>query len=118
MAKPKGAKRGPKEGSAKPYKYPLAPGFPDRLRKAMGRRSLIENGQTRNAALGEEIGCTGAVIGQYLNGRNDTVDLVLFLRMCDALHLTPYYLALDQGTIDDVSLDKIPMQEFRRVKQP
>ena len=116
MASKKKGKPGPKKGVPKPHARPFVPGFNDRLRQAMARASLLyPNGKTRNSALAAKVGCSGAVIGQLLHPEKPrtTIDTVLLLHLCDALSVTPYYLALDQGGIEDVPLNSRPFQEAR-----
>lgn len=115
MVKVKGKRPGPKKGVPKPLKRPLDRGFPDRLRRAMGRMSLIAaDDQPMNATLAGYCGCSRQVIGQYLKGK-PTIDALLLLKICDELSVTPYWLALNQGDIEDVPLYKVPMQEIRHV---
>lgn len=118
MAKGIGAKRGPKPRTRKkPSALPLVHGFNERMREAMGRDELIPTGgRPLNSVLAKRCGCSGAVIGQYLSGDKTTVDAVLLLRLCDALHVTPYYLALNEGTVRDIPRNKIPFEEFRKKK--
>lgn len=70
-----------------------------------------------NARLAAEVECTHAVIGQYLSEESPkkSIDALLLFALCDELSVTPYWLALGQGTIDDVQLETIPMQELRKV---
>jgi transcriptional regulator with XRE-family HTH domain len=113
----KGKKRGPKKGQTKPLPRPLDHEFPDRLRKAMGRISLVgPGGKTLNSELASKCGCTRQAIGQYFKPDRErrTIDAILLLRLCDALSVTPYWLALNQGTIDDVPLYSIPMSDVRK----
>lgn len=117
MAKNTGKKRGPKKGVPKPFKNPLGPGLSTRLKAAMARAGFVgPNGDTLNSALAAEINCTRQVIGQYLNAENSkrTIDAIILLRLCDRLWITPYWLVLNEGTIEDVEKDMIPMQEKRR----
>lgn len=115
----KGAKRGPKPRTRKkPSALPLVPGFNDRMREAMGRDDLIPAGRPLNSVLAKRCRCSGAVIGQYLSGEKTTVDAILLLRLSDALHVTPYYLALNEGTVRDIPRNKIPFEEFRKKKTP
>jgi len=121
MAKTKGKKRGPRKGVPKPFKRPLDDYFPVRLRKAMERAGYVyadNSGRTMNAALGRSLAvtCRGATIGQYLSTekRKPSIDALLLLDLCDALWVTPYWLAKNEGTIDDVGKHKIPMEDLRK----
>lgn len=119
-AKKKGAKRGPKKGVPKPYKRPLDPDFRTRLLAAMKRRGFWKPDETPNqTALADEAKCEKATIGQYLNADKPrkTVDAPVLLDVCDALSVTPYWLLRNEGTIEDVPLHKVPLQEVRR-KRP
>lgn len=120
VAKQTHRKPGPRKGVPKPDKRALDIGFPDRLFDAMKRRGFVrEDGHTLNAELGRAAYCTHATIGQYLNKDNPktTINALLLLDLCDALSVTPYWLIRKEGTIEDVPLNKIPMQELRHVKQ-
>lgn len=117
MAKSAGKKRGPKKGTTKPFRRPLDDEFPDRLLAAMRRRGFIRSldGSTMNAALAREVRCERATIGQYLNKERPkrSIDALLLLQLCDELWVTPYWLARNQGSIDDVEKNRIPMQDLR-----
>lgn len=69
-----------------------------------------------NAELAREVKCERATIGQYLSEEKPkkSIDASLLLDLCDALAVTPYWLLRDEGTIDDVAKNKIPLQEQRR----
>lgn len=71
-----------------------------------------------NADLAREVKCERATIGQYLSVDNPktSIDAPLLLALCDALWVTPYWLMLNEGTIDDVEVNKIPMQELRKTR--
>lgn len=68
-----------------------------------------------NADLAREAGCERATIGQYLSLEKPKklIDAMVLLPLCDALWVTPYWLVLGEGTIDDVERNKIPMQDLR-----
>lgn len=121
VAKVKGSKSGAQKGVPKPHARPLDAAFPLRLRAAMQRRKFVrEDGSTMNAALAREAKCTHQVIGQYLNPDKPrkSIDALLLLSLCDALSVTPYYLMLNEGSIDDVPIGQRPMQQLRRRPAP
>lgn len=114
----KRAKPGPKKGVSKPYKRPLDPKFPTRLRAAMARYRLVRaDGTTLNAELARKVPCERATIGQYLNEDKPraTIDAPLLLALCDALSVSPYWLMFNQGSIDDVPINKRPMEDVRKL---
>lgn len=116
-AKKKRAKPGPKKGEPKPYARPLDKKFPERLLLAMQRRRFIRtDGKPANSELAKEVPCERATIGNYLNTERPrtTIDAPLLLDLCDALRVTPYWLLRNEGTIDDVPMDKIPLEEVRK----
>lgn len=118
MPKTAHKKPGAKRGNPKPYKRPLDAGFPTRLKYAMARMRFINiDGSTANASLARVVNCERATIGQYLSGMKKTIDASLLLDLCDALSVTPYYLLRNEGTLEDVPQETLPMQEVRR-KQP
>lgn len=117
MAKTLHSKPGPKKGTPKPFRRPLDEGFPARLLSAMQRRGFVRpNGTTMNAELAREVKCERATIGQYLSEEKPkkSIDASLLLDLCDALAVTPYWLLRDEGTIEDVAKNKIPLEEQRR----
>ena len=117
MAKTVGKKRGPKKGTPKPIKRMVDAEFPDRLLQAMARRGLIkQDGSPANSELAKLAGCTRQVIGQYLDksGSKKTLDAILLMDLCDALWVTPYWLAKNEGGLHDVAEHHVPLQELRR----
>lgn len=113
--KTKRKKPGSKKGVPKPFKRPLDDEFPVRLAQAMDRRGFIKSdGNPANSELAREANCRHATIGQYLSGQKKTLDAMLLLDLCDALWVSPYWLARKEGTINDVEKNRIPMQEVRR----
>lgn len=117
MAKTSANKPGPKKGTPKPFRRPLDDGFPRWLFDAMKRRGFVRpNGKTMNADLAREADCERATIGQYLNEdkRKKSIDAALLLDLCDALWVTPYWLLKNEGTIDDIEKNRVPLQELRR----
>lgn len=120
MAKGRGAKPGPKRGSRKKGSVsPFAPGWPERLRQAMVRAGYIdrETSHAYNTVLAGYVGCTHQAIGQYLKGSRDSCDWLVLFKLCDELSVSPYYLALNKGSVLGVAPDKIPMQDERGEKK-
>lgn len=114
----KKAKPGAKKGVPKPYKRPLDPHFTTRLRAAMARRGYVRPDRTTmNAELARAAKCERATIGQYLNEERPrtTIDAPLLLNLCDALSVSPYWLIFNQGTIDDVPINRRPMEQLRKL---
>lgn len=119
MAKTKGKRRGSRKGETKPFRRPLDSGYPGRLLHAMRRAGYVRpDGTTRNADLATKVSCERATIGQHLSTSQPkkSIDAMLLLDLCDALWVTPYWLAKNEGTIEDVEKNKLPMEEFRRKK--
>ena len=50
-------------------------------------------------ALAREVGCTRAVLHKYLNGKSRGIDALLLFDLCDALGVSPRWLARKQGAM-------------------
>lgn len=99
---------------------PLGSGWRDRLMAATVRRQLVDDeGKPLYSAISKAVDCERQAIWAYfkLDKERQTVDLLLFLRLCDALSVTPYWLALGEGSIDDLPLGKKPFEEPREASK-
>lgn len=87
----------------------------------MQRRGFVRpDGRPANSELAKEVPCERTTIGQYLDADKPrkTIDAPLLLDLCDALWVTPYWLLRNEGTIDDVPKNKIPLEELRKKTKP
>jgi len=80
-------KPGSAKGVPKPLRRVLDPEFGVRLKIAMDRQPGLTV-----PALARKIGCTRAALWNYLNGNSRTIDVHLFLDLCEALEVAPRWL--------------------------
>ena len=72
----------------------LAPGFPERLNAAMLAKGVDV------PQLAKTVGCTRAVLSNYLRGINKTIDGVLALKIVQALDVAGQWLLLGTGEMN------------------
>jgi len=85
---PKGGKKpGSPKGVPKPLRRVLDPQFGTRLKVAMDMQPGLSVPD-----LTRKVGCTRAVIWKYLNGNSRSIDVHLFLDICEALGVSPRWL--------------------------
>lgn len=94
MVQKRGVTGSPK-GQTKPRKRALDPDFPKRLNSVFA----LHPGLTV-PDLAREIGCTRAVLWNYLNGNNKTVEALLLFTLADRLKVSARWLLTGAGAID------------------
>lgn len=99
-------KPGSAKGVPKPQTRVVDPGFPGRLRAAMELRPGVGVPQ-----LALEARCTGAVLWNYLNGKNRAPEALLLFAIADALRVSPRWLLTGNGDIHAV--ESISPEEAR-----
>ncbi len=85
---------GSPKGQPKPAKRTVDADFPKRLEAAFAQRPGLSVPQ-----LAREIGCTRAVLHNYLNGKNKTVEALLLFALADALGVAARWLLLGAGAM-------------------
>lgn len=99
----------------------FAAGLSMRLREAMRRRGYMKADSTMNvSALAKNAKCSPSTIMMWLNADNPPtfIDAFVLLQLCDELSVTPYWLVWNQGTLEDVSVNAVPMQSLRGKAPP
>jgi transcriptional regulator with XRE-family HTH domain len=85
-------KPGSPKGQPKPAKRTLDPKFPARLLEAMHGMTVSE--------LARSAKCTRAVLCNYLNGKNKTIEALLLFKIADVLDVSVRWLLIGEGTPD------------------
>lgn len=85
---------GSRKGEPKPSKRTLDPGFPARLNGAFAQRPGLTVPQ-----LAAEVGCTRAVLHNYLKGKNKTIEALLLFEVADKLGVSTRWLLTGQGAM-------------------
>lgn len=90
-------KPGAPKGKPKPLKRALDAGFPARLDRAMKYRP---GGPVTRAELARLAKCTRAAIGNYLSGRQRTIEAFLLFAIADVLRVDPRWLLFPERRIE------------------
>jgi len=94
---PKRGKPGPKKGQPKPLKRVLDEGFPERLRAALTNNPAMKD----VPVLARAVGCSRAVLHQYLDKRKrkQQIETFLLFSIAAALDVSPRWLLLGDGNM-------------------
>ena len=91
---------GSPKGQPKPIKRKLDDGFPGRLMKAMQEYEPAPLGVPELAA---KVGCTRAVLLNYVNGDSKSPDPLLLLELADALRVRLPWLIAERGSMRETT---------------